>query len=159
VRTPCSRTKPAYATTILVIDARKNVPMPAPGAAGDVNNTANGNRKGKKPIRTKAVEIMRAVEAELKAFQPTAEGKPKLIATHGNRFVLHILFRSGVDVRNSDSDATRKQIPAVVKQAVNGLIAATTKAYADAYPSNLFKNLSKCKELEKEMFRPSSIFG
>ena len=68
VRTPCSRTKPAYATTILVIDARKNVPMPAPGAAGDVNNTANGNRKGKKPIRTKAVEIMRAVEPELKAF-------------------------------------------------------------------------------------------
>ncbi len=34
------------------------------------------------PAMWRAVEIMRAVEAELKAFQSTAEGKPKLIATH-----------------------------------------------------------------------------
>ena len=99
----------------------------------------------------RAVEIMRAVEGELKAFQSNNEGKPKLIATHGNRFILHMVFKSGVDPHNPEMDKTRKAIPDAVARTIHGLIAAKAKLYADSYPSNLFKNLTKCKDLEKEM--------
>ncbi len=99
----------------------------------------------------RAVEIMRTVETELKTFQSTTYGKPKLIATHGNRFVLHMAFHSNLDPNNADLEATRKAIPDVVKMILIGLISATMKLYDSSYPSNLFKNLSKCKELAKEM--------
>ena len=102
----------------------------------------------------RAVEIMRAVETELKAFQSNTEGKPKLIATHGNRFVLHAILHSALDPNSADLDATRKAVPKAVDAALASLIAATMKLYKDSYPSNLFKNLSKCRELAKEMTQP-----
>jgi hypothetical protein len=99
----------------------------------------------------RAVGIMRAVEAELKTFQSTHQGKPKLIATHGNRFVLHMVFRSGVDPDNADLEVARKTIPKTVETTLSGLITATTKLYDSSYPSNLFKNLGKCKKLAEQM--------
>ena len=72
-----------------------------------------------------AVEIMRAVDVELKAFQVSTEGKPKLIATHGNRFVLHMVLRSALDPNNADLEATRKAVPKAVESALASLIAAT----------------------------------
>ena len=59
----------------------------------------------------RAVEIMRAVEMELKAFQSNNEGKSKLIATHGNRFILHMVFKSGVDPHHVAMEKTRKYSP------------------------------------------------
>jgi hypothetical protein len=99
----------------------------------------------------RAVEIMRAVEAELKIYQAANEGKIRLIATHGNRFVLHMIFRSGVDPNNVDLDATIKTLHETVIDVLAGLIDATVKLYESSYPSNLFKNLTKCRELANEM--------
>lgn len=99
----------------------------------------------------RAVEIMRAVEAQLKADQSASEGKVKLIATHGNRFVLHMVFRSGLDPDGSDLDATREAVPPAVKSTLSSLIDATKKLYESSYPSNLFKNLTKCRNLASEM--------
>jgi len=99
----------------------------------------------------RSVEIMRTVEAELKSFQAANEGKPRLIATHGNRFVLHMIFRSDVGPDGGDLEAARKAVPLAVQNTLTRLIDATLKLYESSYPSNLFKNLSKCRELAKEM--------
>lgn len=99
----------------------------------------------------RCVEIMRAVEAQLKTFQSSTEGKPKLIATHGNRFILHRVFRSGVDPDNADLEATLIAVPGAVINAWVSLYQATIRLYEASYPSNLFKNLTKCRELSKEM--------
>lgn len=102
------------------------------------------------------VEIMRMVEAELKVFQSIHEGKNRLIATHGNRFVLHMIFRSEINLDNIDLDGIRKQIPLSVTVVMTKLIMATKKLYEGSYPSNLFKNLTKCKSLADEMTFSSS---
>lgn len=94
---------------------------------------------------------MRAVETELKTFASTYEGKTRLIATHGNRFVLHVAFRSALDPDSVDLEAIRKKVPTAVEAILKQLIAATVKLYDSSYPSNLFKNLKKCKALGQEM--------
>jgi len=101
----------------------------------------------------RAVEIMRAVESMLKAIQAGSESKPKLIATHGNRFILHMVFRSGLDPGNPDLDATLKAVPQAVVNAWSELFNAVMDLYEASYPSNLFKNLTKCRELAKEIDR------
>jgi hypothetical protein len=99
----------------------------------------------------RSVEIMRSVEAELKAFQAHTEGKPRLIATHGNRVILHAVFKAYSDPTGKDWVSVQSSIPELVLRSLASLIDATKKHYDTAYPSNLFKNLSKCKDLAAEM--------
>lgn len=101
-----------------------------------------------------AVEIMRAVEETLKIYQSTNEGKAKLIATHGNRFVLHMVFRSMDPDVVTDVNSMRRRIGPAVLEILDQLVATTMKLYEASYPSNLFKNLTKCRELAKEMTSP-----
>jgi hypothetical protein len=46
----------------------------------------------------RAVQVMRVVDTNLKAYQTTYEGRARLIAIHGNRFILHLVFK---EVENS----------------------------------------------------------
>jgi hypothetical protein len=86
---------------------------------------------------------MRVVEAVLKTYQSASEGKAKLIATHGNRFVLHMIFRSLDPNKIDDVNAIHQHIEEVVRTMLDQLIAATMKLYEASYPSNLFKNLTR----------------
>jgi len=99
----------------------------------------------------RAVEIMRAVEAELKTCRSVHTGRAKLIATHGNRLVLYMALRSGLDPNDSDLEATKKKVPETINPIVERLIEATGRLYESSYPGNLFKNLTKCKNIAKEM--------
>ncbi len=79
------------------------------------------------------------------------EGKDRLIAVHGNRFVLHLVFRS-LDNYDSasqeDFEAVKKRIPELTLEALGKVTAAKEKQAATSYPANFFKNATKCKELE-----------
>jgi hypothetical protein len=112
------------------------------------------------PLRLwRVVEIMRIVDSELKGFQATLEGKQKLIAIHGNRLVLHMVFRVAslkADDPTTDLEPLRQQVPAVAKEILEKLFDAIVMLYPSAYPSNLFKNLTKCKELAKEIASPAA---
>lgn len=99
----------------------------------------------------RTVEIMRAVEAELKASASARQGKPRLIASHGNRFILHMAFRSGLDPDDTDLEATKKEVPAMVGAILEKLIAVIAEHYKSSYPASLFKNLTMCRELAQEM--------
>ena len=79
-------------------------------------------------------------------------GKEQLIAIHGNRFVLHLIFQkllnepvvNGVPV----SDARIGQLTGEMLQAT---ILNVLNHYPTAYPANLFKNASKCRDLSKRI--------
>lgn len=99
----------------------------------------------------RSVQISRLVDSILKDEQRKREGKERLITVHGNRFILHVVFRR---VETSDFDDPALEFDKV-KQSVSLLTPAVltqvTKIalthFPTAYPSNLFKNASKCKEL------------
>jgi hypothetical protein len=98
----------------------------------------------------RSVEVMRAVDEALKR-QANLEGKDRLIAVHGNRFILHLVFRSLGNYESADSqdfEETKERIPALTLEALAKVTAAKEKQAASSYPANFFKNATKSKELE-----------
>ena len=99
-----------------------------------------------------AVTVLRVVDTKLKSEQLERTGKEQLIAIHGNRFVLHLIFQkllnepvvNGVPV----SDARIGQLTGEMLQAT---ILNVLNHYPTAYPANLFKNASKCRDLSKRI--------
>jgi hypothetical protein len=70
---------------------------------------------------------------------------------HGNRFVLHLVFRSlgnYESVSPQDFEETKKKAPELTLEALAKVTAAKEKQAAASYPANFFKNATKCKELE-----------
>ncbi len=98
----------------------------------------------------RSVEVMRLVDEALKR-KASFEGKDRLIAVHGNRFVLHLVFQSLGNYENTgplDFEAVKKRIPELTFEALAKVTAAKEKQAASSYPANFFKNATKCKELE-----------
>ncbi len=99
----------------------------------------------------KAVEIMRAVDAELKRLMSARQGEARQIASHGNRFILHVAFQSGLDP-DGDLEINRQKVPTVVEAILDRLIRAiTVLCKTPYYAGSLFKNASKCRELAEKI--------
>jgi hypothetical protein len=99
----------------------------------------------------RAVEVMRAVDAMLKELHAIQGGRVRLIATHGNRFILHIVFRALPYIYLDDFDT---QLPVVKQAAIAALavlVAPEKRLFESSYPSNFFKNATKCKKTAGEM--------
>ena len=98
----------------------------------------------------RSVEVMRLVDEALKK-QASREGKDRLIAVHGNRFVLHLVFRSLGDYEGTSPEnfeEMKKRIPELMLEALGKTTVAKEKQAVSSYPANFFKNATKCKELE-----------
>src|SRR5665213_2654422 len=102
----------------------------------------------------RAVLVMRKADATLKTLQASMEGKPRLIAIHGNRFILHLVFKEiGESILiDSSIDVDEAIIPSRVTEALSDTIASANELFPSAYPSNLFKNATKCKVLEGNIY-------
>jgi len=98
----------------------------------------------------RSVEVLRLVDEALKTRQIGLEGKDRLIAVHGNRFILHLVFRSlaTYDDPEVDFEETKKRVPTITSEMLDNTIAAKEKQAPSSYPANFFKNATKCKELE-----------
>jgi hypothetical protein len=100
-----------------------------------------------------AVMVLRSVEAELKKEQQEREGKEQLITIHGNRFVLHLVFQNlppDLDLQTGTS-ASENSIRELTSKLLESTIKHVLEHFPTAYPANLFKNASKCHELEKKI--------
>jgi hypothetical protein len=98
-----------------------------------------------------AVEIMRAVDAELIRAVSARQGEARQIAKHANRFILHMVFQSGLDP-DGDLNANRQKVPAVVEVILDSLIRAITAPNEPScYAGSLFKNASKCRALADQI--------
>jgi hypothetical protein len=97
----------------------------------------------------RAVEVLRKVDALLKLEQSNREGKEKLIAIHGNRVLLYLIFTAlGSSIFDGDSaDGEMAKIPSLVTDRLNKLTAEILKNHPSSYPGNIFKNTTKCKEI------------
>ena len=92
----------------------------------------------------KAIKTM-SDQASADQASPTERG----IVVHGNRFIMHCIFRrigKTADLLNSDEieDAT---IAAAVTHVLGGVRAAIEGTYPDAYLAPLFKNVKKCSDI------------
>jgi hypothetical protein len=99
----------------------------------------------------RSVQVLRAVELYLRGIQSTAVGKDRLLSVHGNRMVLHLVFRklagNALEADYLEFDKVLAKIPEFAKDILSKVAAEYTKSYASSYPANLFKNATKCKAM------------
>ena len=95
----------------------------------------------------RAVEVLRRVDSFLKNAAAAKEGKERLVAIHGNRLLLHLVFRAlGENIFGADNaDAEMAKIAKIAEESLDTLTAQILLNYSSSYPGQLFKNITKCK--------------
>lgn len=99
----------------------------------------------------KAVTILRQVDTALRKEQGERSGKEQLISIHGNRFVLHVVFQRSASAGLADApenEEQQKKLQDLVAKVLAATIASVLQHFPAAYPANLFKNASKCRDLK-----------
>jgi hypothetical protein len=95
----------------------------------------------------RAVEVLRAVDTALKPVQSAKEGKDRLIAVHGNRVILHLVFSvlgNSVFEENSSQSAMQR-VPELTQKFVASVAREVATNHSSSYPGNIFKNTEKCR--------------
>ncbi len=98
-----------------------------------------------------AVRIMRVVDKELTNASAAMSGKERLIAIHGNRFILHCIFKT-LDLSKMPEVAMfDPQLETVLIQETKTILEQTRhfilEKYPESYPGNLFKNQDRQIEI------------
>lgn len=98
----------------------------------------------------RSVEVLRIVEKTLRFEQDKREGRARGVAVHGNRLILHLVFRSlpdrlGDPVYDFDPD-----LAGLANETIR-LLDRLTELVEQEYPANylasLFKNATRCRHL------------
>jgi AIPR protein len=97
------------------------------------------------------VQLMTAVDAKLADEAESLEGRERLIAVHGNRFILFCVF-SQVDLNelkdpNCDLDPVKAKCEQLALDTLNAIVPAINENFPDSYPGNIFKNQDRQAEL------------
>jgi hypothetical protein len=103
------------------------------------------------PSLWKLVQILRAIEDELKEEREKRFGRERLFTIHGNRFIAYEVYRMlPENLITNLSELSIEQIRVIkssVITALNKVIEITNRLFPDSYPANLFKNLKKCRDI------------
>jgi hypothetical protein len=103
----------------------------------------------------KHVQVLRAVESSLTQLQTTLEARDRMYAIHGNRFILHMVFKSypvEPDAEYAElSEDEKRQIAVEVQDLLTKVARVVDKLYPDSYLASLFKNQTKCREVESRL--------
>ncbi len=105
------------------------------------------NERTTAPYLWESVVLMRDLETALREEQEERSGKEQLISIHGNRFILHMVSQQ---IGNpADGKAGNADVAAITKSILSATIVEVANTFSSAYPANLFKNASKCRELKE----------
>jgi hypothetical protein len=98
------------------------------------------------------VQILRVVEGELFKKEKELSGRERLYAIHGNRFITHIIYQKTKDIEGSSEIMLTENEKEIIKEYTSNvlfdLISMAEAEYPDSMLASLFKNLSKCRELD-----------
>jgi AIPR protein len=95
----------------------------------------------------RAVEALRIVDGWLKVAAATRDGKDKLVAIHGNRMVLYLIFRKSGEALFDASQIDVTEAKTSVDDCIDAITAQILIEYSTSYPAQLFKNITKCKRI------------
>ena len=100
----------------------------------------------------KIVQIHRAIEDQLKVEKRNRQGRESMLCVHGNRFLARQVFKK-LSIFNLDDPKQSIQdiinlIPEYTVSKINFTITAILEKYPDSYLANLFRNKTKCQDIE-----------
>lgn len=83
-------------------------------------------------------------------YQKNHSGVYKLTSIHGNRMLLHLVFRElkqGTDFKKEYKEIDSSIIESMVSKYIEILVQVKNKLYPDAYPANIYKNVGRCRKI------------
>ena len=103
-----------------------------------------------------SVMIVRYVDKELRKRKQELSGKERLVTIHGNRFIAYcVLQQLKKDVNFSDKPLYGEQLQNRTYKLVDSPIKPITDSikeiFPDSYPANIFKNITKCKDIYEKV--------
>ena len=101
----------------------------------------------------KRVKAFRRIDAQVLDLQIRATDKDKSTAVHGNRFLVHAVYRKLIqEGANDDLDNfTDQQIAQTARDIFDNLKVAIAADYPDNYLASLFKNQAKCRTIAEKL--------
>ncbi|MHB1302567.1 MAG: AIPR family protein [Acidiphilium sp.] len=96
------------------------------------------------------VRIMRAVDNCLIEISNSLSGKDKLVAVHGNRFILYYLFEEFKKIGLFEQHNFEKDAPSIksmVGNVLERIIKKVPELFPEAYPGNIFKNNERQQQI------------
>ncbi|WP_370691314.1 hypothetical protein [Bradyrhizobium sp.] len=97
------------------------------------------------------VQLMAVVDGKLAGEADELEGRERLIAVHGNRFILFRVFclidLEALKDSNFDLGSMKITCEKMAVEILNAIIPAINEKFPDAYPGNVFKNQDRQAEL------------
>lgn len=102
-----------------------------------------------------AVRLIRILENHINTKRKELEGKERLVAIHGNRFIEHSILNKAKTIEefcNSvatfiDDQSWIDEVDCLIPQIANKI----NSLYSESYPANIFKNATKCKVIKDQM--------
>lgn len=98
----------------------------------------------------RTVRVLRVVEAALESITNTMDGREKLIAVHGNRAVLHLVFQDlrmdGIEDPHFNWEVEEARAKALVGPTLATVVTVVEDEFP-GYPASLFKNATKVAAL------------
>ncbi len=98
-----------------------------------------------------AVRIMRSVDSRLETEASRSGGFAKLVATHGNRFILHLVFKNkalrGWELSDPGDTDVEARAAKMALETFEKLKTYFAKVEPSVYPQPLFKATERCREL------------
>lgn len=101
-----------------------------------------------------SVMIVRAVEEYLQIKKSGLSGKEFLTCTHGNRFIEHWIlqiFRKHEGFSETIIENFESEVKSIIDKIVPLIVEQINNLYSESYPANIFKNVTKCKEIENNI--------
>lgn len=112
------------------------------------------------PSIWRSVQALRSIDDELKDFERESDdGRSRLLAIHGNRFIAHLVFSSlGEELDQQELELPhqyKKQIRDQTRETYAKLTEVVNDLYPDSYLASLFKNGKKCQRIKERYFESS----
>lgn len=98
------------------------------------------------------VQVLRAVDRLLKQHEATATGRRRLVLVHGNRFLLNRILEKikssdGFDNKYLSNERIDDLVIEHFQEQWDSVFSAMETKFPDAYPSYIFRNVGRLKEL------------
>jgi hypothetical protein len=104
------------------------------------------------PTLWRTVQIVRQVEHVLVSSRKSGDGRQRLVAVHGNRFVTHLVLSSLPQgfkaAHHALTPEDQDQVQALTASVFEKTMRAINTLFQDAYLAMLFKNAKKCDQLK-----------
>jgi hypothetical protein len=97
------------------------------------------------------VRVLRIVESFVTQQKRIVRERDKLMITHGNRFLLHLVYKHLQNKIYDESETTEEKILPICSSLFDQLKDKVNNLYPDSVLGSLFKNLSKCRHIEQEL--------